>query len=348
MSVSKSQVGWTAGLIVAAGVTIVLAWSGSQWWVSDHGDKDVAATKSTKTAPGDQSSGSAHQGHGHTQAAGFQPPPRRAMPDGDFGKMVKLGENVFRHTQQYAGQYVGNDLSCANCHLDSGRKADSAPLWAAWTAYPKYRGKNDKVNDYAERLQGCFQYSMNGTPPPRGSDELVALEAYSFWLAKNAPTGKSLPGGGYPDVDKPPKTPSYKRGKQVFAHNCALCHGDDGQGQRSPNGEVAFPPLWGAGSYNWGAGMHRIKTAASFIKANMPLSKPELSLQQAWDVARYIDSHERPQDPRFTGSVKETQKKFHGTPNSMYGTRVNGRVLGRNSPPADAASQSANGEGHEQ
>ena len=33
--------------------------------------------------------------------------------------------------------------------------------------YPAYRKKNDKVNSYAERVQGCFQFSMNGTPPAR-------------------------------------------------------------------------------------------------------------------------------------------------------------------------------------
>lgn len=42
----------------------------------------------------------------------------------------------------------------------------------------------------------------------------------------------------------------------------------------------------------------------------------------------YVDSHERPQDPRFTGSVAETRKKFHNSPLSMYGKIVNGHLLG--------------------
>lgn len=40
------------------------------------------------------------------------------------------------------------------------------------------------------------------------------------------------------------------------------------------------------------------------------------------------DGHERPQDPRFTGSVQDTRTKFHDSPDSMYGLGVNGRVLG--------------------
>lgn len=44
-----------------------------------------------------------------------------------------------------------------------------------------------------------------------------------------------------------------------------------------------------------------------------------LTDQEAWDVATFMDSHERPQDPRFTGSVQDTHAKFHDTPDSMYG-----------------------------
>ncbi len=62
---------------------------------------------------------------------------------------------------------------------------------------------------------------------------------------------------------------------------------------------IVFPPLWGSNSFNWGAGMHRVNTAAGFIKANMPLGKPNsLSDQEAWDVAAYINSFPRPADPR--------------------------------------------------
>ena len=41
-------------------------------------------------------------------------------------------------------------------------------MWGAYPAYPAYRKKNNKVNTYEDRLQGCFLYSMNareGQPP---------------------------------------------------------------------------------------------------------------------------------------------------------------------------------------
>lgn len=260
--------------------------------------------------------------------ASFQPPAESAMPAGDFGKSVKLGEQIFLHTGQYAGNFVGNSLSCANCHLDAGRKANSSPLWAAFVSYPAYRSKNGHVNTFAERLQGCFNYSMNGKAPPLGDPVLVALESYSYWLATGAPVGGKVAGRGYPKLPAPAQKADYARGAAVYSQHCALCHGADGQGKNS-NGQTVFPPLWGAHSFNWGAGMHEIQNAAGFIKANMPLGVGgTLTDQEAWDVATFMDSHERPQDPRFKGSVAQTRAKYHDSPNSLYGTVVNGHLLG--------------------
>lgn len=228
----------------------------------------------------------------------FQPPPDSAMPGGPDGEMIRYGEQVFLHTGRYAHAYVGNALSCGNCHLDRGRKPDSAPMWAAFGRYPRYRDKNQKVNTLADRIQGCFLFSMNGKPPPADSKPLVALETYFRWLATGAPTGVDLKGTGYPELPRPAEKPDPERGAAVFKANCALCHGDDGQGRESA-GTVVFPPLWGPRSFNWGAGMHRVNTAAGFIKANMPYgAAPALSDQQAWDVAAFVLGHPRPEDPR--------------------------------------------------
>ncbi|KWE60543.1 cytochrome C [Burkholderia ubonensis] len=263
-----------------------------------------------------------------TPAQPFTPPAESALPDDDFGKTVKLGERIFMHTPEFAGKYVGNPLTCASCHLDAGRRADSSPMWGAYPLYPAYRIKNGHVNTFAERLQGCFRYSMNGKAPPNGDPILVALETYAYWLAQGAPIGGKLPGQGFPKLPPPAQKPDYARGAAVYAQHCALCHGADGQGQSS-GGKTVFPPLWGARSFNWGAGMGDIRNAAGFIKANMPLGLGgTLTDQQAWDVATFMDSHERPQDPRFTGSVEATRARFHDNPDSMYGRTVNGRVLG--------------------
>lgn len=260
--------------------------------------------------------------------ARFTPPAEAEIPAGPLGEAIRAGRAIFTDTPGHARAYVGNGLSCSNCHLDAGRRADSAPFWGAWGMYPQYRKKNGHVNSFGERLQGCFEYSMNGKAPPLDGPVIVALEAYAWWMAQGAPVGVKLPGAGYPKGGEPPQPPDYARGAAIYATSCALCHGADGQGQQVAGRDV-FPPLWGPQSFNWGAGMHQLDNAAAFIQANMPFSRGgTLSAQDAWDVAMFMDAHERPQDPRYTGNVDETRQRFHDTPMSLYGIEINGHVLG--------------------
>jgi len=270
----------------------------------------------------------------------FSSPSRDELPEGPFGESIRRGQAIFENTNAdpASGKYVGNDQTCGNCHLDAGRLAGSAPLWAAWVAYPAYRSKNQKVNTYIERIQGCFTYSMNarasaaGAPPAADSETMVSLVAYSYWLAKGAPTGDdTMPGRGYPRLKETESGFDPQRGALVYAAKCAVCHGENGAGVVQAEGRTLFPPLWGAESYNWGAGMHRIDTAAAFIKHNMPLGLPDsLSDQEAWDVAAYMNSHERPQDPRHEGDLKATTEQFHGGKFDFYGKRktAENRLLG--------------------
>lgn len=54
---------------------------------------------------------------------------------------------------------------------------------------------------------------------------------------------------------------------------------------------------------------------------------PMLSLQDAWDVAAFINSQERPQDPRFSSNLAETKKKYHDH-QCYYGETWWGKALG--------------------
>lgn len=297
------------------------------------------------------------------------------IPNGAFGDKVRKGYELFVNTQQLKGRYVGNTLNCTNCHLDAGTKAYAAPMWAAYLAYPAFRKKDNRVNNFAERIQGCFNYSMNGTAPPLNSPELIAMSAYSYWLLmgglldmfgmqdKPVPelddkqlqlggndealvlpgplagrvkmSGREhMPGRAFAALAQPPEPASPSLGQQVYGKYCAVCHGDQGQG-REMAGVPVLPPLWGAQSYNWGAGMHRVNTAATFIYENMPLGKGvQLSVQEAWDVAAFINSRERPQDPRFNGDLNSTAKMFHGADQSYYGKSVDGSLLGSQAFPS--------------
>ena len=92
------------------------------------------------------------------------------------------------------------------------------------------------------------------------------------------------------------------RGKTIYANACLACHNTDGSGIRRslPTSDLGYmvPPLWGPDSFNNGAGMARLITAANFVHFNMPHGtdylNPQLTVEQAWDVAAYMISQPRP------------------------------------------------------
>lgn len=245
---------------------------------------------------------------------------------------IRRGHDLFTNTQQLYARNVFNSMNCSSCHMGEGRLPFAGPVWPAAVVLPAYRGKNGHVNGLEERIVGCFSFSMNGQPPAYGSDEMLAIALYIQYLATGVPmfTRDGLYGRGYPRLPDPDRKLSAERGKLAYQANCALCHGADGAGKKQGDA-VIYPAVWGDDSYNWGAGISRVYTLASFIRHNMPLGRPSsISVQDAWDIAQYVDSRERPQDPRYTGDVEETRRLFNDTffKYSMYGQKVDGRILG--------------------
>lgn len=264
-------------------------------------------------------------------AVDHAPPAFDEIPDGPEGETIRLGRFLFSNTQVLRGTFVGNDMTCANCHMGEGASPVAAPLWPTAVDFPQFRGKNRHVNTLPERIAGCFTYSMNGTPPPAQHRVMVAMEAYMKWLGKGIPSDAVLKTRGYNYLPLPEQTPDFARGQDVYAERCAVCHGDDGQGVK--NGDrVVFPPLWGPESYNWGAGMHTMDKAAGFVKSNMPLGNPDLTDQEAWDVVMFMNSHERPQDPRWKGEVQATRNAHHGHV-CTYGLETENGVMGATGEP---------------
>ncbi len=230
----------------------------------------------------------------------FVPPRVADLPDDAYGDLVRYGRLIFTDTQRYAKRYVGNGLTCANCHLGEGRKVGAAPLWAAYNIYPLYRGKNLRLSWFDERIAECFRFSLAGIAPTRDSREMKALSAYSQWLATNVPQRGIMAARGIPGAS-PKLEPSPDRGKVVYQYQCAVCHGRNGEGVKRADGVgYQFPPLWGWDSYAEGAGMNKPSTAAGFIKWNMPPGKGgSLTDQEAADVSFYLHIQDRPWDPRM-------------------------------------------------
>ncbi|OYY10480.1 MAG: hypothetical protein B7Y70_08445 [Rhizobiales bacterium 35-68-8] len=144
--------------------------------------------------------------------------------------------------------------------------------------------------------------SMNGRPMPEDARPMQAILAYLKVLATNIPQDGRISGGGaghMPELDRPADPVA---GEKVFAARCVQCHGRDGQGVAHNPATLWFgytvPPLWGPDSFNTGAGMNRLITAANFVHNNMPRGTdwlmPVLSVEESWDVAAFMVSRPRP------------------------------------------------------
>ena len=233
------------------------------------------------------------------------PPAIDTIPSGPLGTSIRLGLSIVTDTQAHAKAYVGNGLNCVSCHLDGGRVAYAAPLAGLTGVFPEYRARRGRVESLEERINDCFLRSMNGRALPAGSPEMVGLLAYTAWLSQGVPTGSEVLGRGFRDIVAPAK-PDPAHGKLLYAQKCAACHGAAGQGLRGAGQAFVFPPLWGAQSFNTGAGMARVSVAAAFVQAKMPLgSGGTLTDQEAYDIAAYFTAQPR---PKFGAAAKDWPK----------------------------------------
>lgn len=232
------------------------------------------------------------------------------LPDDEYGRMVRYGKDLTDRTFAFIGpevknpkmRFAGNNLACASCHEASGTKKFAIPWVGAHATFPQYRGREDAISTLEERVNGCMERSMAGKPLPLDSKEMKAFVTYMHFLSKDIPVGAKVEGQGVPAFKAPNRRADTVAGSKIFDGKCASCHGANGAGVRagavgSATGYV-FPPLWGKDSFNHGAGMNRLLTASAFIKANMPLGttheQPQLSDDEAYDVAAFVLSHERP------------------------------------------------------
>jgi len=212
------------------------------------------------------------------------------IPAGALGASIRRGRALLEHTPDSLPANVGNKLRCLSCHLDGGMRANSAPLVGVYARFPQYSARSGTTITIQDRINGCFVRSMNGHPLPAASPALRDITAYLAFLSRDVPVGAHVKGEGFAAMT--PLKGDSAVGRMLFASRCARCHGDDG------GGTAVAPPLWGAQSFNIGAGMARLRTAASFIRHNMPYDQPgTLTDQQAFDVAAYVTSRPRPDLP---------------------------------------------------
>ena len=220
----------------------------------------------------------------------FRVPLESEVRDSTVLAAVRRGRALLANTRDSLPAHVGNKLRCVSCHMGDGLEPNKMPLIGVYARFPQYRPRSGTVEIIEDRINDCFERSMNGKALARDGKPMRDIVAYLSFLSYGIPVGASVEGQGIPRLDPVPTDTT--RGREVFAASCTVCHGADGQGTN------AAPPLWGPHSYNIGAGMARVRTAAAFVKQAMPFDKPgTLTAQQAYDVAAYINSRPRPDFP---------------------------------------------------
>ena len=256
-------------------------------------------------------------------------PDPSSLVEGPHKQEVLYGEALIRRTHALVGpdvantamRYAGNNLACSSCHLDGGRRRYGLSLIGVAGAYPRDMARENAMQSLAQRINGCFERSMNGRALPENSREMAAIIAYIGFLSDAAPA--DMEGRGAPAIQQMERAADPARGAVVYSANCAVCHGANGQGLRNTNGEgYSYPPLWGPDSFNTGAGMHRIITAANFIRANMPYGvtheSPQLTAEQAFDVAAFINVQPRPERDHLDRDYPDRTRKPVDAPFPPY------------------------------
>ena len=238
-------------------------------------------------------------------------PDESEIPEGREGASIRRGRAIVSAVRDSLPAYTRSGLNCTSCHLDNGTRPWSAPWVGVYGRFPQYRTRNDRINILEDRINDCFERSLNGRALPAGGPGHPRHRGlHGLALAQGSGRCQHGRAGIRPARGVPADT---ARGEAVFTGECSRCHGSEG------GGTALAPPLWGENSFNIGAGMGRLRTAAAFIKFNMPYDNPgSLSIQQAFDVAAYITSRPRPD---FAGKENDWPNGDH-PPDVPYVTRA--------------------------
>ena len=223
---------------------------------------------------------------------------------GEREELVHYGRDLIRNTAFYLGPkgiiaQQTNGMNCQNCHLDAGTRPWGNNYSAVWSTYPKFRERSGASETVAKRINDCFERSLNGKGLDSTSREMQALLAYMEWLGTGIDEGKKPKGSGLAELKFMDRAADPVHGETIYTAKCASCHKEDGAGVKAADGlTYQYPPLWGEHSYNIGAGLFRLSRFAGYVKNNMPQGvtweAPQLTDEEAWDVAAYVNAQQRP------------------------------------------------------
>ena len=236
----------------------------------------------------------------------------------DSGKLIWYGHELIANTFYYLGPkgivtQKTNGMNCQNCHLDGGTIPFGNNFGKVAATYPQFRARNNGMQSIYDRVNDCFERSLNGTKMDTATREMQAIFAYLKWVGNDVSKGISPGGTSIMKLKYLGRAANPVAGNGVYVANCQSCHGANGEGQLNIDKTgYSYPPLWGKDSYNDGAGLYRMSSFAGFAKNNMPFGtdyhNPKLTDAEAWDVAAFVNSQPRPHKDQQLDWKNITQK----------------------------------------
>jgi thiosulfate dehydrogenase len=235
----------------------------------------------------------------------WKPPDSTTIPNTKEKTLILHGKELVTNTSFFLGpkgkvKAISNGMNCQNCHLQAGTAPWGNNYSAVASTYPKFRPRSGTVESIAKRVNDCLERSLNGEALDSNSFEMQSFVSYIRWVGSNVPKGVKPAGSGIISIPYLDRPTNPGKGEHVYLLKCGRCHGLDGAGKMNPEKTgYIYPPLWGPRSYNQGAGLYRLSRLAGYVKQNMPFGttykKPELTDEEAWDVAAFVNSQPRPQ-----------------------------------------------------
>jgi thiosulfate dehydrogenase len=221
------------------------------------------------------------------------------------GELIRYGRDLIANTSKYLGPKgsvarKSNGLNCQNCHIEAGTRPFGNAFSAVASTYPKFRDRSGKIESVEFRVNECMERSLNGKQLDSLSLEMRAMVAYLKWIGQHVPKGIKPKGAGTEELQFLNRAADAKLGKGIYIKKCQLCHGNEGEGKFNLDSTgYLYPPLWGPNSYNVSAGLYRLTRFAGYVKNTMPFGtthkNPQLTDEEAWDVAAYVNSQPHPQ-----------------------------------------------------
>ncbi len=231
-------------------------------------------------------------------------PDLSSIPAGEKGELIKYGRELIANTSKYLGPkgsvaHLSNGMNCQNCHLDAGTVAFGNNYGAVAATYPKFRERSGTSENIYKRVNDCFERSLNGQGLDTAGREMQAIKAWIEWLGRDVPKKEKPKGAGITELAYLKRAADPENGKNIYMQKCKSCHMENGEGKLNMDGvSYQYPPLWGEHSYNIGAGLYRLSRFAGYAKSNMPqgatFDAPQLTDEEAWDVAAFVNSQPRP------------------------------------------------------